>query len=147
MADLTVTPARLRIMESIDSRNRTLIADADIAKGDLVYIKANGRAGLARGNAVGTAKVVGFATTAVKAGKAFEAHYFGPLVGLDLSGVAYGATLYLSAATAGKVADTRPATSTQVVVALGTVQPMTDVAGTKFLFVDIPQNLDPVAIA
>jgi len=33
-----------------------------------------------------------------------------------------------------------------VLVSIGTVHAMTDPAETKFLFVDIPQNADPVVI-
>jgi hypothetical protein len=146
MADLTVTAARLRKMEAIEARLIPMIADEAINKGQVVYRKANGNAGLARGNAVGTSKVVGVATTSVLAGVAFEALHYGRLAGYDLSGVDPGETMYLSAATAGAIADTAPSTAGQVVVPIGTVHTMTDVPRTKFLFVDVSLSADYAAI-
>lgn len=146
MADLTVTAAQLRIMESIEARLIPMIADEAIDKGEVVYRKATGRAGLARGNAVGTSKVVGIATTDVAAGTAFEALYHGRLAGYGLGSVDAGSTVYLSAATAGAVADTETTGATNVKVPLGTVHTMTDGTGTKFILFDIPQNAEPAVI-
>ena len=146
MADLTVTAAELRLLEVIEARLIPMIADEAITKGQVVYRKSTGRAGLARGNAVGTSKVVGVATTSVPSGTAFDALYHGRLVGYDLSGMDPGETVYLSAATAGAIADTATTGSTNVLVALGTVHTMTDGAATKFLFIDVPQNTEPAAI-
>lgn len=147
MADITVTAGRVRIQESIEARLIPMIAGAEIGQGQVVYRMADGRAGVARANATGTAKVVGIATKAAKAGVAFEALYHGRLQGFELGAVTPGTTVYLAAATAGALADGAPATVGQVKVAVGTVHTMTDVAGTPYLFVDVPQNAEPVANA
>lgn len=147
MADIAVTAARLRIIESIEARLIPMIAGEAITKGQAVYRATDGTAMLAQGDAVGTAKVVGIATKNAAAGVAFEALYHGRLAGFDLSGVDPGETVFLSAATAGAVADTAAAGTGNVVAAIGTVHSMTDVAGTKFLFVDVPQNAVPEALA
>lgn len=146
MADLTVTAANLRELDAVEGRRIPMIADEAVAKGQAVYRKTNGRAGLARGNAVGTAKVVGIATSDAVAGGAFEALIWGRLVGYGLGAVNPGATVYLSSATAGALADAAASGTGNVVAALGTVHTMTDVAGTKFVFVDVPQNAAPAAL-
>lgn len=146
MADITVTAAELRLMEVIEARLIPMIADEAITKGQIVYRKSTGKAGLARGNAVGTSKVVGIATTTVPAGTAFEALYHGRLAGYGLGSIDAGTTVYLSAATAGALADTATTGATNVLVAVGTVHTMTDGSATKFLFVDIPQNAEPAVI-
>jgi hypothetical protein len=147
MADIGVHRARVRLQESIEARLIPMMAGEEIEPGQAVYRKADGRAGLARANAVGTAKVVGIARTAAKSGAAFEALYHGRLQGYELGGVAPGTTVYLSAATAGALADVAPGAAGQARVAIGTVHTMTDVAGTPFLFVDVPQSAEPTANA
>lgn len=146
MADLTVVAKELRPMEVIEARLIPMIASVAIAKGDVVYRKADGTADLARANAVGTSKVVGVATTNAPVGGAFEALYHGRLAGFTLTTMDAGATAYLSAAVAGKVADTETTGSANVLVGVGTVHTMTDGTSTKFLFVDIPQNASPAVI-
>lgn len=146
MADLTVTAAQLRIMESIEARLIPMIADTAITKGQAVYRKSTGRAGLAKADDVATAKVVGIATTDAAAGTAFEALYHGRMVGFGLGSVNPGVTLYLSKDNAGGIVATAPSADTQVAFPLGTVHTMTDGVGTKFVFFDIPQNAEPVAI-
>jgi len=148
MAALTVTAANLRMLDGVEARLIPMIANVAITRGQVVYRIASGvgKAGLARGNAVGTSKVVGIATSDAAAGGSFDALYFGRLVGMDLSGANPGDTVYLSSATAGAIDGAIITGTGNVVVALGTVHCMTDVAGTKFLFVDIPQNTTPVAL-
>lgn len=146
MADITVTAAELRPMEVIEARLIPMIADEAIEKGQAVYRKTNGRAGKAQANGVGTAKVVGMATTSVPAGTAFEALHYGRLAGYGLSAVDPGSTVFLSAGTAGAVADTATTGATNVLVPLGTVHTMTDGSSTKFVFFDIPQNAVPAVI-
>jgi len=146
MADLTVTPARLREGEAVLGRRQPTVADESISRGQLVYRKTNGRVAKARANAVGTAKAIGFATSDANAGDTVEALKEGILFGFDLSSVNPGATLYLSTATAGAVQDTKPTGTGNVVFPVGSVQQMTDVNGTKFLYVDISLSADPVAL-
>jgi hypothetical protein len=149
MPTLALTPARLRPLEGIEARMIPMIPDEEIKKGQPVYRKANGRAGVARANAVGTAKVVGIATSDAKPGQlsGFEALYHGRMVGFDLSATDPGTTVYLSSTGNGEVVDTAPTGAGNVVVPLGTVHAMTDVSGTRFIFFDIPQNAAPVALA
>lgn len=147
MATIPVTAAAdVRILESIEARLIPMIADEAITRGQPVYRKTNKRAGVARANAVGTAKVVGIATSDAIAGQAFEALYHGRMVGFALAAVPVGTTVYLSATAAGAIDDTATSGIGNVVVPLGTVHAMTDVAGTPFVFFDVPQNAAPVAL-
>lgn len=146
MADITVTAAELRPIEVIEARLIPMIAGDAVTKGQVVYRKSTGLAGVAKGDAVGTSKVVGIATTSAAAGTAFEALYHGRLAGYGLASVDAGKTVYLSAATAGALADTATTGATNVLVAIGTVHTMTDGSSTKFVFVDIPQNAEPAVI-
>lgn len=147
MANLTATPSRVRFMEGIEARMIPMIADEAILKGQPVYRKANGRAGLARANAVGTSKVVGIATTDASATRSFEALYHGRMVGWDIAAVDPGSTVYLSASAAGAIDGAAVTGIGNVVATLGTIHSMTDVAGTRFIFFDVPQNAVPVALA
>lgn len=147
MADVTVTAARLRIQENQEARLIPMIAGEAITRGQVLYRNTDGTARLARANAVGTSKVVGVATKNAAAGAPVSALYHGRLAGFDLGSINPGTTLYLSAATAGAVADTAPSGTGNVVAAIGTVHVMTDVAQTPFLFVDVPLNAEPVALA
>lgn len=137
MADLTVTPARVRILEVIESRLLPVIADEVIAKGQPVYRKTNGNVGVARANAIATAKVIGVASTDCAVGGAFEAQHYGGITGYDLSAVNPGTTIYLSTSATGKLADTAATGTGAGVVPIGTVQVLTDPAKTKYIFVDI----------
>jgi hypothetical protein len=150
MADITVnaTGNALHLGMAVECRLIPVIADEAITNGQAVYRKTNGRAGLARGNAVGTSKLLGIATGNAIAGQAFEALYHGRAFGYDLSGVNPGVTVYLSAATAGALADAAATGTGNVVVPVGTVHVMTDRPATKFLFVDIPLNaVTPTALS
>lgn len=146
MADLTVTTARLREGEAVLGRRLVVVADEAISRGQAVYQKTNGRAAKARANAVGTAKLLGIATSDAGIGQTFEALFEGILFGYDLSSVNPGVTLYLSAATAGALADTKTTGTGNIVAPVGIVRTMTDVGGTKFLYVHIAQSTDPVAL-
>lgn len=144
MADIAVTDANVRIIESIEARLIPMVASVAITRGTAVYRTTAGLAAPARANAVATAKVVGIATTTAAAGTTFEALYHGRLAGYTLGDP--GSTVHLSVATAGKLADARATDQNNVVVPIGTVHTMTDGTSTKYLFVDIPQNADPVGL-
>lgn len=147
MADLTVTAANVREGNAIHNRRLSILPDDTITAGMPVYRKTNGKAARGRGNAIGTSKLVGIALAAgVAGGPVIEALYQGPLFGIDLSGMNPGTTVYLSSATAGKLTDTAPTGTGNVVVAVGTVHVLTDQAQTKYLLVDIRQNAEPVAL-
>lgn len=137
MADLPVTPARVRILEVIESRLLPMIADEAILKGQPVYRKINGRAGVARANAVATAKVIGIASRDCAIGEAFEAQHYGGATGYDLSAVNPGTTIYLSTSAGGKLADAAATGTGAGVVPIGSVQVLTDPGQTRYIFVDI----------
>lgn len=147
MADIALVNANFRPLEGIENRHIVMFADEAITRGQPVYRKTNGRAGVARANAVGTSKLVGIATTTVPAGTAFEAMYHGRLVGWTLTSINPGTTVFLSITATGLIADAAAAGVGNVIVPIGSVHTMTNVAETKYVFVDIPQNAPtPVAI-
>jgi hypothetical protein len=147
MATVPVVQAdQVRIVESIEARTRTYIAGVAVTRGQLLYRLANGNAGLAQANAVGTAKPVGFATSDVAAGQPVDVLHHGGLAGFDLAARNPGTTIYLSAGTAGAADDARTAALGTVVVPVAIVDCDTTPARRRFLFVDIRQAADPVAL-
>jgi hypothetical protein len=138
MADLTITDAQVAPVNETEYVARTYIAAADIAAGRAVYVTAAGKVDLARANATGTTQgLVGVATHAAKAGRPVEVLMQGSLAGMGIGGVAYGAPVYLSGATAGALADAANATTGQFNVPVGRVLPMSDPALSKVLYIDI----------
>jgi hypothetical protein len=108
MADLTVTAARLRPIEGIEKRTKTLIAGVAITKGQLVRQNASGQFVLADASAAGTLLgLVGIATSDAPAGTAVD--------------------------TAGAVSNTAGTVSTKI----GTVFVLTDPAATRYIHIDI----------
>ncbi|HEU0164942.1 MAG TPA: hypothetical protein VFQ54_07845 [Thermomicrobiales bacterium] len=148
MADITKTAALCREIEVIENRHLALVTDEDIAAGDVIYVKSNGRAAKARANAVGTAKIVGIATRAAAAGTPVTALYHGRYAGWYLSGVDSNKTVYLSTATAGAIADAAATGTGNVVAAVGRVFAYTNPTAQRYVFVDISLNAsDPVALS
>ncbi len=137
---------QVRIVESVEARKRTYIAAVAVARGQLLYRLTDGRVGLAQANAVGTSKVAGFATSDAAAGHPVSAQHYGGMAGFDLAARNVGTTLYLSAAVAGAVDDARTAGVGNVIVPVAIVDCDTTPARRKFLFIDIPQAADPVAL-
>ena len=147
MATLTAaSAANIRPLDAVNIRTIDLIAGATITRGQAIYEDSNGLAQLARGNAVGTAKVAGIATVDAVAGKPVTVLYQGRLVGWDLSGVNAGTTVYLSSGTAGAIDGAAVTGTGNVAVPLGTVRTMTDAPKTKYILFTIPQNAVPVAL-
>lgn len=147
MADLTLTAAQFRPMEGIELRTLNGIADEAITAGQVLYRKTNGKFGVARGNAVGTSKVAGIASSSAAAGAGVEAIYHGRVVGWDLSSINGGVTVYLSITAGGLIADAAAVGTGNVVVPLGQVHAMSDRDVTKYLFIDIPLNaVTPTAL-
>lgn len=141
MADLTITDAQVAPVNETDYVARTFIAAADLGAGQAVYLNSSGKVALARSNATGTTQgLVGVTTHAAKSGRPVEVLIQGSLAGMGVAGLAYGATVYLSGATAGAIADTANATSTQFNVPIGRVMPMSDPSLTKVLYIDIDQS-------
>lgn len=144
MADLTVTAAQLRIIESIEARTVTLTAAAAITKGQACYENSSGLAALARANAVATGPALGIATHDAPAGSPVTLLYHGRLAGFTLG--TPGTLVYLSETTAGALADAAPDGNNEFVQPIGRVMEMTDIAGTEYLFVDINLAFAPVAL-
>lgn len=147
MADISVTAAQVGPVGETEPEIKDYTAAVAINAGQWVYVDpTTGKVNLARANSVNTSKVIGRAMISVGAGQIVPVLSRGSVGGDGLSGLNYGATVYLSAATAGAATDTKPATTGQVVVPLGSVTPMNDSSKTKCLFVDIPFNADYTAL-
>jgi hypothetical protein len=140
MADITVTAAN--VAPTNDFESRPYLAAATITAGQAVYLNTSGKVDLAKANAAGTTRMRGIALQAAVLNAPVDVLWEGPVSGFSLSGLAYGAAVWLSAATAGALTDTAPSTSTQFVVPVGRVDLVTEAGGTltKVLMLDIPQN-------
>lgn len=136
MANLSlVTANELNIVESFIQM--TLPAGEAIVAGQAVRLDvANGKFTLANGTVVAEARIYGVAVKTVAAGQAVTAIRKGVLDGIDVSGMAYDAPIYLSD-TDGTLANTAGTVSTVV----GRVIPATSTTlGTgydKIAFIDL----------
>ncbi len=129
MADITRDHAHVADVWPLKTRKHGFKAAVDIQAGQPLYIDANGKANLADGNGTAPANTyVGIAMQTVKAGQDVDAAWDGDVAGFDLSGLAYGAALYVSN-TAGELADAAGTTSLLV----GRVYPMSDPDRSKIL--------------
>jgi hypothetical protein len=109
-------------------------AGADLAAGDACYIDpATGDFLLADATAAGTAGAKGLAASNARAGQGVTLLFNGEMDGFDLSGLAFGDTVYLSE-TSGALADAAPATTGAVTVEVGTV---INVGGDRVLKVEV----------
>lgn len=146
MADLTVTAAQVSPVNETQYEGRAYMAATAITAGQAVYVTSAGKINLARANAVGTARFVGIALRTVGAGQVVNVIQRGSVAGFDLSGMAYGATVYLSDATAGALGDTVNSGTGNVVTPVGQVLPMSDSDYTKVLWVAASHTFVPVAL-
>jgi predicted RecA/RadA family phage recombinase len=108
--------ATVDVEQSIEQM--TLKAAADMNECTPVYVDSNGKFAAGDASVVGTADIYGITLRKVKAGEAVTAIAKGVLNGLDLSAIAFGASVYLSDTT-GRIADAAGTVS----VKLGTVVP------------------------
>lgn len=112
MADITVTPALVNTPNTFESVRGVL--DEAATPGDAVYRTATGWA-KARSNALGTAHARGivvsdnFGSVAFAAGQTVDIIRDGKVAGF--SGMTPGGVVYVSAATAGKLDQTLPAST------------------------------------
>jgi hypothetical protein len=130
----------VRLGKAVEAKITTYIAAGAIEHGMPCYLASTGKVAPARANAVGTInKLVGVSVSeATAAGDPIDVLENGLIAaGFDLSGEAYGATLYVSTAVAGKLTTTIPATTGQVVAPVGCVGAATDPALTKYLHIDV----------
>lgn len=86
---------------------RPKVCHEAIQGGQPVYVRSDGKVAKARGNAVGTATVLGLAAIGAAAGDSVTVVMRGSMTGF--SGLTPGTALYLSSATAGELADAAPA--------------------------------------
>jgi len=133
MAAITPTTAatadhKLNIVESIEQH--TLVAAAAITAGDPVRLDSAGKVIKGLGTTAPNANVIGIAIRTVVAGEAVTVLSKGKVDGYDLSGRAFGDTLYV--ADAGGAADTVGT----VTKAIGRVFP-----GTANVLADTPQKI------
>jgi hypothetical protein len=146
MADLTATPANVRIVRGIEARLRPIKMDVAVTAGQPVYKKSNGNGAIARANAVGTSKLFGIATESVGAGDTCSCMYHGGLAGLGVDAVDPGTIIYLSVTTGGLLADAAATGTGNVVVPVGVVDNDTSPSQTKFVMIDIQLTTAPVAL-
>lgn len=133
MADIVVTAAQVRRVESSNDIVLNLIAGGTVTEGMAVIMDATtGKMSGADGGATGTAQVVGIALNAAAAGQALAVLAYGKLAGFTLAGNYYS-RVYLSdtGTNVGVLADA----AGTVPVTIGRVWPVTDGSGVKLLFV------------
>src|SRR5262245_5369730 len=105
MADLTVTAAQVAVVFPHSALNETydIVAGVAITAGQAIRQNTSGKGALADTDAgSGAEKAIGLALNAAGAGQAVSYLRRGVVYGFDLSGLAYGALVYLSD-TAGKL--------------------------------------------
>lgn len=131
MADITVTAAKVGLVDPQKAVTFNGIAAAAITKGQVVYMDTSGTIGVADANAAGKQQARGIALNAAGAGQAVTCVKEGAVYGYTLTSQAYSAPLYLSD-TAGAMAD---AVGTMT-VPVGIVQPLSDKDKTKVFWAE-----------
>ena len=125
MGDITVTAARVGLVDPLKAIVKSYIALEAILKGQAVYIAAaTGKVGLADENGAGTLQFRGIALCGGGIGQAIDVVEDGEVYGFTLEGD-YDAIIYLSA-TPGALATTGS-------VVCGRIAPMSNAALTKVL--------------
>ncbi len=132
MADITSTAARVAVIFPA----KAIIFDAEAAvaleAGQPAYINSNGKAALADASNAATLVTPGVVLNKAGAGQGVSILKEGHVAGFDLSGLAYGAKVYVSD-TAGALADAAGSTS----LVMGSVVPIAQVGGpVKALYVE-----------
>lgn len=129
MAVITVDAAKVAPIDPGQSEIYPMVPAAAVARGDVAYLDSNGKAAAASGAAAGTTKTTGIVLESAGVRQGVSVLRRGKVAGFDVSGMAYGALVYLSD-TAGKL-DTAAGT---VSVVVGKVVPMSDSDLTKVLY-------------
>lgn len=135
MAAITLTADRIALVDPMQARVKSYIANAAIAAGQAVYLLTTGKVGVADANAAGMQQFRGIALNAGAAGQAIDVLEDGELWGFDVSGMNCDAFAYLSD-TAGGL-DTAAGTMT---VVCGRVVPMADKGLTKVLHITVRRD-------
>lgn len=110
MANLTRTAAQVACLDTTRSFIYSGICAVDVERGQTVYRNSAGKLALADASAAGTAHLEGLALQPGNAGDVIDYLRRGPVGGFDLSGLAYGASVYQSN-DAGELADAAGDTS------------------------------------
>jgi len=131
MGDITRTKAQVSPVHPRQAEIYDAIAAVSIEAGQAVYINSNGKVDLSDADASATTEVFrGIALKSVAAGQSTSVLVRGTVTGYDLSGVAYGAAVYVSNTT-GELSTSAGSTS----LIAGYCLPLTDPVMTKCLFV------------
>lgn len=129
MADITVTAARVAVIDPTKAEIFPAKAEVAITAGQAVYLTASGTVDLADANAAGAQQMRGIALETVSAGQTVDVLKRGRVAGFTVSGMAYDAQAFLSN-NAGALADAAGA----MTVPAGRVVPMSDMNLTKVLY-------------
>ena len=136
-ADITVTAAKVGLVDPLKATVKSYIAAATITKGQAVYITTAGKVNLADDNGSGTLQFRGIALNGGGAGQAIDVCEDGELYGFTLTAVAYDGIAYLSQ-TAGALYDTAVGHN----IVCGRAAPMSDKDLTKVLRVFVRREAD-----
>lgn len=132
MSDLTRTAAKVSVLAIGDPEIYTFLLGETGAQGNPTYLNATtGKLGIADANGSGTDTFFGIILDAGGANQAVGLLKRGFVTGWDLSGLNYGAAVYVSN-TVGELADAAGSTSLLV----GHVVPMPDKPLTKVLYIN-----------
>src|SRR4051812_18947974 len=96
MAAVALTAAQIAPVFADECEIRTFIAAVAITAGAPLYVNSAGDADLADGNGSGTKQFIGIALNAAGVGQAVSVLRRGEVFGFTLSGLAYGALVYVS---------------------------------------------------
>src|SRR5262245_18032662 len=132
MADLTLTAAQIAPVFPHSALDNTydIVAAVAITTGQVIRQNTSGKGALSDANAgSGAEKAIGLALGAGGIGQGISYLQQGRVYGFDLSGLTYGALVYLSD-TAGVLADTPSTTNS---VPIGRVVPLSNSDLTKVL--------------
>jgi hypothetical protein len=130
MADLSLTAAKIGVVDPLKAEIFTFIAAETITAGQVVYLTSSGTVGVADGNGSGTVQAKGIALNGGGAGQAIDVLKRGRVYGFTIT-QAYDAVVYLSD-TAGALADAAGSTT----VPMGRVTCLPDKDKTKVLYIE-----------
>ncbi len=136
-ADITVTAAKVGLVDPMKATVKSYIASTTITKGQAVYITTAGKVALADDNASGAHQFRGIALNGGGAGQAIDVCEDGELYGFTLTNVAYDGICYLSQ-TAGALYDTAVGNN----IVCGRAVPLADPDLTKVLRVFVQREAD-----
>lgn len=135
MSDISVTAAKVGLVDPLNATVKSYIAGATITKGQVVALATDGTvdpADASTGGGYLFEQVVGVALVGGGAGQAIDVVRKGEVYGFTVSGMDSGDLVYLSN-TAGAAADA----AGDVTVILGRISPLADKSATEVILLDI----------